>query len=69
MRLKSHRIEGFIRRPDPAMRAILVYGPDDGLARERAARLAEAAVADPDFGCAFTDFGGAPAHILATPCP
>ena len=31
--------------------------------------LDPAAVADPDFGCAFTDFGGAPAHILATPCP
>lgn len=48
MRLKSNQIEGFIRRPDPAIRAILVYGPDDGLARERAARLAKAAVADPD---------------------
>lgn len=27
------------------------------------------AVADPDFGCVFTDFVGLPAHILPTACP
>jgi DNA polymerase-3 subunit delta len=48
MKLKTGQIEGFIRRPDPAIRAILVYGPDDGLARERAQRLANGAVSDPD---------------------
>jgi hypothetical protein len=26
-------------------------------------------VADPAFGCTYTDFAGQPAHILATPCP
>lgn len=48
MKLKSNQIDAFIRKPDPAMRAILVFGPDDGLARERAAKLAGGAVADPD---------------------
>jgi DNA polymerase-3 subunit delta len=48
LKLKAGQIEGFIRKPDPAARAILVYGPDDGLARERAARLAKAVTADPD---------------------
>ena len=48
MKLKSNQIDAFIRKPDPAMRAILVYGPDDGLARERAAQLACGAVSDPD---------------------
>lgn len=48
MKLQANSIESFIRKPDPAMRAILVYGPDDGLARERAALLAKGAVADPD---------------------
>ncbi len=28
-----------------------------------------AAVADPEFGCQFTDFVGEPAHVLADPCP
>ncbi len=31
--------------------------------------LDPAAVADPEFGCTFTDFVGPPGHILATPCP
>ncbi|MSP67552.1 MAG: DNA polymerase III subunit delta [Alphaproteobacteria bacterium] len=34
------RITAFLRRPDPAARAILVYGPDAGLVRERAEALA-----------------------------
>jgi DNA polymerase-3 subunit delta len=48
VKLKAGQIEGFIRDPDPTMRAILVFGPDDGLARERAALLAQGAAADPD---------------------
>lgn len=48
MKLKAGQIEGFIRKPDPSARAILVFGPDDGLARERAARLASGAVPDVD---------------------
>jgi len=48
VKLKANQIEGFIRKPDPGVRAILVYGPDDGLARERAVRLAQGAAADPD---------------------
>ena len=48
MKLKANQIEGFIRNPDPAMQAILVYGPDDGLARERATLLAKGAVEDLD---------------------
>lgn len=48
MKLKARQIEDFIRRPDTSAGAILVYGPDDGLARERAARLAQAVTEDPD---------------------
>ena len=48
MKLRANQIEGFIRNPDPAMQAILVYGPDDGLARERAMLLAKGAVEDLD---------------------
>ncbi len=47
MRLKSAEIETFVRKPGPAVRAVLVYGPDAGLVRERAARLVAGAVDDP----------------------
>jgi hypothetical protein len=38
MKLASARVEGFLRRPDPEIRAVLLYGPDAGLVRERAER-------------------------------
>lgn len=47
MKLKASEIEAFVRRPDPAIRIILVYGPDDGLVRERAGHLVAGAVEDP----------------------
>lgn len=34
--LKGSRASSFIRRPDTAMKAVLFYGPDEGLVRERA---------------------------------
>ena len=46
MQLKGAAIEGFVARPDPKARAVLVYGPDAGLVRERADRLARAVVPD-----------------------
>lgn len=39
MKLAGQRIEGFLRKPDPAVIAVLLYGPDRGLVRERADRL------------------------------
>lgn len=39
MKLQASRIEAFLRHPDPQIRAVLVYGPDAGLVRERAERL------------------------------
>src|SRR5690242_787264 len=36
MKLPAARVEAFLRRPDPGIRAILLYGPDSGLVRERA---------------------------------
>ena len=47
MKLKASEIEAFVRRPDPAVRGILVYGPDDGLVRERAAQIIAGSVEDP----------------------
>jgi len=37
-----------LARPDPGLRAFVIYGPDAGRVRERAARLAAVLVDDPD---------------------
>lgn len=46
MKLAAGRIEGFLRAPDAKVRAALLFGPDAGLVRERADRLARGVVAD-----------------------
>lgn len=46
MKITNAKIEGFLRTPDPTARAILVFGPDEGLVRERALRLAKTMVED-----------------------
>jgi DNA polymerase-3 subunit delta len=39
VKLAASRIAAFLQRPDPEIRAVLVYGPDEGLVRERAGSL------------------------------
>jgi len=39
VRLAGARVDAFLRRPDPEVRAVLLYGPDAGLVRERADAL------------------------------
>lgn len=46
MKIPAARADGFAARPDPAARAVLLYGPDAGLVRERADRLARTVVED-----------------------
>jgi DNA polymerase-3 subunit delta len=65
MKLNAGQIDAFIRKPNPAMCAVLVYGPDNGLARERAALLAKGAVADPDDPFLVADLTGE--NIAADP--
>ena len=47
MKIAAGRVEGFLKSPDGNARAILVYGPDSGLVRERLDRLVKSVVADP----------------------
>lgn len=47
MKLSGGRIEAFLKAPDAAARAVLVYGPDLGLVRERVQRLIRTVVSDP----------------------
>ena len=52
MKLAGQRIQGFVTgfvaKPDPKIRAILVFGPDAGLVRERGEALAKAVAQDLD---------------------
>lgn len=48
MKIATNRLEAFVRKPDPAVRLVLVYGPDEGLVRERADRLVAGAVESPE---------------------
>ena len=50
VQVPTARIAAFLDRPDPHIRAVLLYGPDAGLVRERADRLARSVcreLADP----------------------
>lgn len=44
--LKARDVERFLTAPDPAVICALIYGPEQGLVRERAERLARAVVND-----------------------
>jgi DNA polymerase-3 subunit delta len=47
MKLTGARLTSFLRSPDPKVLAVLIYGPDHGLIRERAQTLAAAVTGDP----------------------
>lgn len=46
MKISPARAAAFIRKPDPAVRVVLIYGPDRGLARERFDALTRTVVED-----------------------
>ncbi len=48
VKLAGSAAESFIRQPDPAVRAVLVYGPDEGQVRERLLRLTKSVCPDAD---------------------
>ncbi len=47
MKIAPRDIEQFLRAPPPGIRAVLLYGPDGGLVRERARALVTAVAGDP----------------------
>lgn len=47
MKITGARQDSFIANPDPAVACVLLYGPDRGLARERALTLAKTVIEDP----------------------
>lgn len=48
MKLTWKQIEPFLKNPDPKARVVLVYGPDDGLMRERSKTIAKTVTPDLD---------------------
>jgi DNA polymerase III subunit delta len=46
VKLPAARIDGFLRRPDPDIRAVLLFGPDLGLVCERADTIARSVTED-----------------------
>lgn len=46
MKLTWKQIDPFIKNPDPKARVVLIYGPDDGLMRERAKIIGRTIVED-----------------------
>lgn len=48
MKLTWKTIEKFLKSPDPKARVVLVYGPDHGLMRERALKIAKTVTPDLD---------------------
>ncbi|MDJ0950052.1 MAG: DNA polymerase III subunit delta [Alphaproteobacteria bacterium] len=47
MKVPAARGDAFVRDPDPAVNVVLIYGPDLGLVRERAANLVKSVAKDP----------------------
>jgi DNA polymerase-3 subunit delta len=46
MKLTGGKVDAFLRSPDPKVRVIFIFGPDEGLVRERALHLSKQAVGD-----------------------
>lgn len=47
MKFNDNSLRRYLDNPEPAVRAVLVFGPDEGLVRERAAAIAAVIVEDP----------------------
>lgn len=65
MKLSFRQIEPFVQNPDPQARVILVYGPDQGLMKERAKIICQSVV--PDLNDPFNAVTLTPEAILADP--
>lgn len=46
MKLQGKAIDAFLKHPDPKVRAVLLYGPDTGLVRDRANALGKTVCSD-----------------------
>jgi DNA polymerase-3 subunit delta len=47
VKIQMGQVDRFVRAPDPGTPVVLIYGPDEGLMRERAAALVRSVLDDP----------------------
>lgn len=62
MKIAPAQINGFLAKPPPQIRLILIYGPDQGLVRERADMLAKKLVPDLNDPFRVTHLGSTDLH-------
>jgi DNA polymerase III subunit delta len=65
MKIAPRQLAAFLQRPDPEIRAVLFYGADAGLVRERAAAIARSVCPDPGDPFRVAELAGA--ALLADP--
>ncbi|CCG06908.1 DNA polymerase III subunit delta [Pararhodospirillum photometricum] len=58
MKLTGAAVQAFLKNPDPQIRVVLVYGPDEGLVRERLDQLLRTVVDDPGDPFRVCELGG-----------
>ena len=58
MKIESRQVEAFIKKPDPRIRGVVIYGNDDGLIAERALALAKGVCEDLKDPFRVVDIGG-----------
>ena len=46
MKIEARQVESFLKKPDPKVRGVVIYGNDDGLVAERAVALARSVCED-----------------------
>lgn len=46
MKIEARQVEAFLKKPDPRVRGVVIYGNDDGLVAERAVALAKSICED-----------------------
>ena len=58
MKIEPRQVEAFLKKPDPRIRGVVVYGNDDGLIAERAVTLAKTVCEDLKDPFRVVDIGG-----------
>lgn len=58
MKIEPRNVDAFLKKPDPRIRGVVVYGNDDGLVAERAAQLARTVCEDLKDPFRVVDIGG-----------
>ncbi len=58
MKIEPRQVEAFLKKPDPRIRGVVVYGNDDGLIAERAVALAKTVCEDLKDPFRVVDIGG-----------